>query len=140
MPAHSQKLKFITFTLNGTQFQCQVSEWQLVNNTDDGEKLYSFCGPPEDDGEFREEAEPDFALDLKFFSDWRSNGISDFLWANDQTDAAFVLDHHPTIVGEHVRWSGNVRIKAPTVGGPARTTEMTEVTLPVIGQPTYARI
>jgi hypothetical protein len=140
MTVLNRKLKFVTFTLSGTAFQCQLSDWTLENNSDDGDKRYTYCGPPESDGEFREETEPDFALTLKFFSDWRAGGISDFLWLNDDTDALFVLDHHPDIVGEHVRWSGTVRIKAPNVGGEARTTEVTECTLQIIGMPTYARI
>ena len=103
------------------RFECQVNKWNIANNTEDGEKFYVFCP----DGEFREEAEPDYALELTFFADWRSDGVSDFLTANDQQTVAFQLDHHPDIVGEHVRWAGSVKLKAPNVGGDARTTEMT---------------
>lgn len=135
----NRKLKIITFRLSGVDFQCQLQKWNLANNTEDGEKFYTFCGPGTE-GEFREDAEPDYALELTFFSDWRSAGISDYLVLNDQVTVAFYLDHHPDIIGEHVRWTGSCKIKAPNVGGEARTTEMTEVTLPVIGKPTYARI
>jgi hypothetical protein len=134
--AHNRKLKEITFTLGGTSFECQVQSWTMQNNSEDGERFYTFCP----DGEFREDAEPDYALELKFFSDWRSAGISDYLTANDQATVAFQLDHHPNVVGEHVRWTGSVKLRAPNVGGDSRTTEMTEVTLQVIGKPTYARI
>lgn len=136
MAAHNRRLKTITFTLGATAFECQVKSWQIVNNTEDGERQFTFCP----DGEFYEEADDTYALELTFFSDWRSGGISDFLVANNQTNVAFQLDHHPAIVGEHVRWTGTVKVKAPTVGGEVRTTEMTEVTLPVIGKPVYARI
>jgi hypothetical protein len=135
----SRKLKIITFTLAGTQFQCQLKSWTMNNNTEDGEKFYTYCGVGAE-GEFREEAEPDYSLDLTFFADWRLNGISDYLTANDQATVAFVLDHHPDIAGEFVRWSGNLKIKAPSVGGEARTTEMTETTLPCIGKPAYTRM
>ena len=134
--AHNRKVKIIEFDIDGTQFECQVQTWNLANNTEDGEKFYSQCP----DGEFREDAEPDYALELTFFSDWRSDGISDFLWAHDQETLDFTLDHHPDIVGEHVQWTGQVKVKAPNVGGEARTTEMTEVTIPCIGKPTYTRI
>jgi hypothetical protein len=135
----SRKLRILTLTLGGISFQCQLQKWKMNNNTEDGEKFYTYCGPgPE--GEFREDAEPDYSLDMTFFSDWRSAGISDYLWSNDQVAVAFVVDHHPDIIGEHVKWTGNLKIKAPTVGGDARTTEITEITLPVIGKPTYARI
>lgn len=136
MAAHNRRLKTITFTLDGSSFECQLSSWTLANNTEDGEKMFTFCP----DGEFREEADADYALELKFYSDWRSAGISDFLVTNDQENAAFVLDHHPDIVGEHVRWTGTVKVKAPSVGGDVRTTEVTEVTLQCIGKPAYTRI
>lgn len=137
MTIHQRRLKVIELSL-GTppiSFECQLNSWTLTNNTSDGDKIYTYCP----DGEDVEEVEPDWALDLKFYADWRSDGISDFLTAHDQEDAAFVLDHHPDIPEEHVRWTGNVKLKAPNVGGDARTTEATEVTLQCIGKPVYSR-
>lgn len=139
MTINNRKLKIITFTLGGNQFQCQLQSWTMNNGTEDGERFYTFCGGGSE-GEFREDAEPDYSLELTFFSDWKLNGVSDYLTANDQQTVAFQLDHHPDIPGEYVRWTGSVKIKAPSVGGEARTTEKTEVTLPVIGKPTYARV
>ena len=136
MTTHNRKIKLVEFTLGGNTFQCQVQNWRVANNTEDGEKFYAQCP----DGEFREDAEPDYALELTFFSDWRLNGVSDYLTANDQATVAFQLDHHPDIAGEHVRWAGDCKIKAPPVGGDVRTTEMTEVTLPIIGKPDYTRV
>lgn len=132
----SRKVKLIEFSIGLVAFECQVQTWNMANNTDDGERFYTQCP----NGEFREDAEPDYALELTFFSDWRSAGISDYLTVNDGLRVAFQLDHHPDIVGEHVRWSGFLKVKAPNVGGEARTTEMTEVTLQVEGKPTYSRI
>jgi hypothetical protein len=132
---HSRKVKLIEFDLSSTSFECQVQSWTMANNTDDGERYYTQCP----DGEFREDPEPDYALELTFFSDWQLAGISDFLTAHDGERVAFQLDHHPDITGEHVRWAGFLTVKAPSVGGEARTTEMTEVTLPVEGKPTYSR-
>ena len=37
----------------------------------------------------------------------------------------FVLDHHPDIVGEHVRWTGKVLVKPAPVGGDRGDTEET---------------
>ncbi len=135
MTTHNRKLKIIEFTLAGTSFQCQVKTWKMNNNSEDGEKMYAFC--PE--GEFYEDAEPDFALELVFYSDWQSGGVSDFLWDTDQQTVDFQLDHYPDIAGEHVRWTGRCKIKCPTVGGEARTTELTEITLPCIGKPEKTR-
>jgi hypothetical protein len=39
-----------------------------------------------------------------------------------------------------VQWSGQVKLKAPNAGGEARTTEMTEVTLQIVGKPTYVHL
>lgn len=127
MSVHNRRLKLIQFTLDGTAFECQLNSWTLDPGEDDGDRMYTFC--PE--GEFTEETDTDPTLDLKFFSDWRSNGISDYLWTHRNEVVEFVLDHHPEIPGEHVRWTGTVRIKAPAVGGDARTTEVSEVTLQV---------
>lgn len=135
MPATARKLKFIQFDLGGTQFECQLTSWQIVNNTPDGEKLFTFCP----NGEVVEETDPDWSLELTFLSDWKAGGISDFLTQNDGLDAAFQLDHHADVVGEHVRWAGSVRVKAPSVGGDVRSTENTTVTLRCIGTPAYTR-
>lgn len=135
MAAHNRKLKQITFDLGGVEYQCQISTWQMVNNSEDGEKRHTFCP----DGEFREETDPDWSLELTFYADWRSGGISEFLTLQDDQEVAFQLDHHPDIPAEHVRWNGTVKIKAPSVGGEVRTTETTEVTLACVGKPVFSR-
>jgi hypothetical protein len=135
--AHNRKLKIITLDIGGTEFQVQLKEWTLNNNTDDGETFYTFGG---DDEAFVETPDGDFTLDCTFYSDWRSGGISDYLWENDGEQVAFQLDHHPDVAAEHVRWTGDLSIKAPTVGGEARVTEETPVTFRIVGTPTYARV
>jgi hypothetical protein len=132
-----RSLKVIEFTLDSIAFDCQVQTWNVTNNTQRGEKIYSFCR--DGTGETREETVPDYVLDLVFWSDWRSEGISDWLWDNDDETVAFQLDHHPYIVGEHVRWTGECIIIAPTVGGEVKTTEKTTVALPCIGKPVKTR-
>jgi hypothetical protein len=128
-PAHNRRLKLINFTVGGTAFECQLNSWNLDPGAEDGDRQYTYCP----DGAFIEETDDEPTLELTFFSDWRSGGISDFLWSNANTEAAFVLDHHPDIVGEHVRWSGKVLVKPAPVGGDARATETTEVTLQIVG-------
>lgn len=139
MTIHKRKIKLIEFSL-GTEpsdlaFECQVNTWNLNNNTEDGDKIYTLCP----DGEDTEETDPDFTLDVTFFADWRSDGISDYLWKNDGQIVNFKLDHHPDIPTEHVSWSGQVKLKAPSVGGEARENEMTESTFVIIGTPAYVR-
>lgn len=137
---HKRKLKLVEFSLgtdpDDVAFECQLSAWTLNNNTEDGDKLYTLCP----DGEDTEETDPDYSIDLTFFADWRSEGISDYLWANDGQTVTLTLNHHPDIPAEHVRWVGQVKIKAPSVGGEARENEVTETTLQFIGKPTYTRV
>jgi hypothetical protein len=126
----------IEFSIDGERFECQVNKWKIVNQTEDGEQFFTFCP----DGAFIEDVEPKWAMELTFFADWRSDGISDFLTGLDEQTVAFQLDHHPDVIGEHVRWTGLVKIKAPDAGGDARSTEMTETTLQIIDKPAYVRI
>lgn len=134
---HYRRLKIVTFTLGGTDFSCQLTNWSILNNTVDGTKTWSYCG---NSSEFRTETDDDWALQVTFFSDWRSGGISEYLYVNTRAVAAFQLDHHPDIIGEHVRWTGSVVLKSPTVGGDLRAIESTSATLLILGFPTYARI
>lgn len=131
-----RKNKQITFAMDTTfEFACQISEWELSNDTDDPEKIYSFCP----DGEDYEEVDPAWSLNLTFYSDWTADGISDYFMLHDGETVSFQLDNHPDIPGEWVRWEGTLRIKAPNVGGEVRETETQEAELLIIGVPTYSR-
>lgn len=139
MAIHSRKIKLIEFSL-GTDptdipFECQVQSWNINNNTEEGEKIYTLCPTGEDE----EETDPDYSLSITAFADWRSDGFSDYLWTHDGETVDFTVHHHPDIPTEHVVWTGQLKVKAPTVGGEARTTEMTEVELTIIGKPEYDR-
>lgn len=140
MTIHKRKMRLVELSFgtapSDLAFECQLNTWQLNNNTEDGDRIYTLCPTGED----TEDTDPDYTLDCTFFSDWREDGISDYLWAHDGETVAFTLDHHPDIAAEHVRWSGNLKIKAPNVGGEARENEQTEVTFVIIGKPTYTRV
>jgi hypothetical protein len=136
---HQRRLKLINFTIGGESFECQIQSWTLDPGIEDGDRQYTYCSTP-GANTFVEETDPDPTLDITAFSDWRSGGFSDYLWDHNGEEAAFQLDHHPDIVGEHVRWTGTLMIKPGPVGGEARTTEITEVTLQIVGEPVYSRI
>lgn len=136
MSVHHRRIKYITFTLDGNSFECQVNTWTLNPGIEEGDRQYSQCP----DGSFVEETEPQPTLELRFFSDWRSAGISGWLWENNGQTVDFVLDHHPDIVGEHVRWTGKVLVRPGPVGGDVRATEITEVTLQCPELPVYERV
>lgn len=144
MTVNHSKIKQIGFSLDadgaagpGTamQFECQISNWTLTPPQEDGERHYTLCP----DGEFVEDVEPVWSLELTFFSDWIVDGISDFLATNAGKVADFVLDHHPDVPTAHVTWTGQVKLKCPPIGGEARSTETQTVTMTCIGEPAYAR-
>lgn len=133
---HHRKIKVVQFALNGTQFECQVQTFRIVNNTELGDKQYALCPG----GEFREEGDPDYTLELVVYADWRLDGISDFLVTHDGELADFTADWHPDIPGEHIRRTGKVYLRDPGLGGEPRQTETHELTLSIEGVPTYERV
>lgn len=139
MTVHHRKIKMIQFSINTIEFNCQVQTWNVVNNTEMGDKQYAMCGGGSE-SEFREEGEPDYTLEMTVYADWRLDGISDFLTAHDGEIAEFTADWHPDIPGEHVRRTGRLYVKDPGMGGEARATETHEITLQIIGKPTYERV
>lgn len=140
MTIHQRRLKIINFTLGGVAYDCQITSWTLSYGIKTGDRIYTYCAAGEGQNSFIEETDGEPTLNLKFLADWTAGGMSDYLVTNNMVTAAFVLDHHPDITGEHVRLSGSVQLQAPDVGGDARDTETEEVTLPIIGTPVYARI
>lgn len=135
MAAHNRKLTQLTLDIGGTEFQIQCRRAEIQNNTNDGTTFYTF----DPTGAFVEAADDSYALNLEFYADWRSGGISDYLWENDGETVTFELVHHPGVSGETVTFSGSVLIKAPQVGGEVRTTEVTTTVLQIVGKPTYTR-
>lgn len=132
MTAHHNRLKVASIKFANTDYACQVTSWVIENNTDDGDKVFTYCA----DGEFRDEADDDYSLSLKWVSDWTESGLNRYMVANDGTTVAFTIENHTDIDGETAQWAGTVKIKAPNAGGDVRTLETSEVTLPIIGKPT----
>jgi hypothetical protein len=133
--AHNRRLKFITLDLevdeDSISIECQVRRWRIANNTDDGEKMFTFCP----DGEFREEADPDYAFEMSVLADWRSTGISRWMAAHDGDTASVILRSHPHLDGETVQWEFTAKVKEPSYGDDVRVTELHEVVWPIIGRP-----
>lgn len=128
MTVYQKRLKLITLSIGGNSIECQVASWKFDPGVKDGDHKYTFCP----DGKFVEETDPEASLELKLYSDWRSAGFSTYLYNNPNTVAAFTLDHHPDDAASHVQISGTLLVQPAPVGGDARETEMTEVTLQVI--------
>lgn len=142
MPVKHAALKNITFAV-GTppvNYELQLENIQVQNNTDDGEIVYTFVS--DGDSSFVEEVDPDWSLSLSFISDWTTGGISEFLQEHDGEDVDFTYVAH-TGTGQELRsvqWTGEVRVKAPSVGGDVRATERQEVTLKINGIPAFSRV
>jgi hypothetical protein len=111
--AKARKLKTITLTIGGTSVEAQVTTWNITNNTDDPEIIYTFSP----DGAVTDTPDPSWSLDLSFLQDWSVGGISDYLTVH-----------------------GNVTLKAPGAGGDARTNEVGEVKLTIVGEPVYTHL
>jgi hypothetical protein len=140
MSINQDRLKILYLTIDGISFDCQVSSFNMNPNAKTGTQQYTYCAAGEGNNSFYEETDDQWTLEIKFFSDWTVNGISDYLMAHNKETAAFVLDHHPDLPTKHVRWSGNLVILAPAVGGDSRTTESQDVTFSIIGKPDYERV
>jgi len=139
----SRKLKVITLTVGGTAVEHQLKTWKLTNNTSQGDTTYVFGGntlDPTEPGSIVEDTDDDWTFDGTFLADWASGGISDFVFQHDGETVSCVLDHHINEVGEHVRFSFDVKIMASSVGGDANSTEETEVSWKVAGAPVMTRI
>lgn len=137
MAAHNRRLDFITLDIEGTQYECQITQWELTPPGNVvGDKVFTFCP----DGEFREETDPeDWTLALTWATDWRTGGLNRVLLANQGLPIDFTLVNHPGVTGETVTWTGQVYGQAPVAGGEARSTEMSEVELIGVGDfPTAA--
>lgn len=138
---HNRRLKIINFTLDGTEYSSQIQSWTVSPGIKDGNREYTFSSLGEGNNSFVEDTDGEPTLDIKFVSDWTAAGLSDYLWQNNAVVVDFVIDHHPDIAGEHVRVSGQVKLKAPDMGGDARATETQEVSMPIIGAiPAYERV
>lgn len=129
MTARNRKLTHIILDIGGNEFQAQLSTWQLNDNTNNPTTQFVF----EPGEEFVEQPDPDYTLDCTFFADWATTGVSKWLWQHRGEQVPFTLTHHPDIPAEATTFSGQLLVKAPSVGGDIRTTEQSTVTFPVVG-------
>ena len=137
------KLATILLDIGGTNFEHQLIDFKINPTSDDGDVTYTFGGNPDDPtkpGAIVEDVDPDESIDLTFLSDWATGGICDYLWVHNGETVSFQIDHHTNEVGQHTRFSGQLKLKAPPVGGAANDTEKTEITLKVVGSVNYVHL
>lgn len=135
MTAHNRKLKNVVFELDGVDYAGQLTSCTMSNGTDDPDITYTL----KEGEEFADDADPSWTFDLSFVADWTVNGISDYLTDHGGEQVSFRYELHTDLPTDHVAWDGQIKLKAPDVGGDARATEKTDITLAVVGEPVKSR-
>lgn len=134
-----RRYKTAIITIGGaTDYSCQVMATKPTNNTDDGDKFFTFCA--DGTGEGREETDDDWSVDMKWKSDWTPSGLNRYveLHAGETVELSINFDNDVTDWDR--TWTGDVVLKSPGDGGDARAPQESEVTWTYIGKPdlTYA--
>lgn len=114
-------------TLSGNDFHCQVVVG-LVTVDQPENRMDAMCGSVVSYGN-------ELAyLDLTYFQDWSSGGISHFLW-NQPTNATATFAFSPT--DGTPAMAGTVTLRKPaTFGGPPNAPAVDHVRLACVGLPT----
>lgn len=132
---HKRRLQAV-FTLGGNSFECQISDYTVDPGVQDGERIYTLCP----DGVSIEDTDNEPTLRVMFYEDFRSGGISDYLYLNSGARQAAELRINPDRADEYVGFSGTVIVRPYPVGGVARETQTGEVTFQVVDDDyTYTR-
>lgn len=118
---------------------CQLTTYKLNNNTPDGEVSYTYCSDPDDPdaGETREDAEPSWSLAGTLFAAWLLAGFSRWSHMHDGEWVTFRLHINQNDPLRHVWWVGQVKVKAVSVGGDARTDQKSDFEWQVKGKPRF---
>lgn len=136
MSIHAPTMKYVSLDIGGNEFRAQITDWKLTDQTDDGDSIYTYG--PDGQNEDTEEPTDQWNLELKFYADYRTpTGLNHYLWTNAGQTAAYTIHHNLGTDGSDPEFSGEVKLKRPSVGGEVRTKELTELTLPVLGVPDY---
>jgi hypothetical protein len=74
-----------------------------------------------------------YYLDIDYLQDWRTSGISFYLWNHENETVAF---HFSPDVDGTPAMAGNVRLRCPSFGGPALQPARDRVQLACTAKPT----
>jgi len=115
-----------TLSLGGTDHICQVMSAVLAGSNT-RQDITTGCGTTT---RFINER---FELQVRFVQDFRTGGISKYLWDHYNTDVAFVFspaaDNTPSV-------AGTLTCPRPKLGGDAGTPCIDDLTMPCVGTPT----
>lgn len=128
MAGKSRRIKQITLTVGGVSYECQITGYEVQNNTPESEEVRTLCP----DGIVYDDQDEQWSLNLKGLHDWAAGGISRAVLAANNTTVAFVLVHLKDVPAEDVQISGNVRIKAGNIGGDRGARDEFDWTWPIV--------
>jgi|SRR5215217_1126943 len=130
MSLNVNRNKNISFTLDGTSVDCQVQSYTFDPGIDDGDVLYSYCSS----GANRtvQEVDDNPTLDVTFYADFHTTGVSRFLWEHKGEDVDFELVHLNDKADQKFTVTGVLRARPGPLGGDVRDNDMTETTFQVI--------
>lgn len=135
---HQRRLKILTLTVDATEISGQLKSWKFDPAFSLGDPQYTFAKEGDGHNSYYEEVDPKPTLQLTFLDDWRSAGISNFLWTTAPlTVVDFQLDHHEDVPAEHITLTGSLVVLPHPIGGDVRTTEQSEQTFSVLPGYTY---
>lgn len=126
--AKNRRIKQITLVIGGVSYECQITSYEVQNNTPDGELVRTLCP----DGAFVDLQDEDWALNIKGLHDWAVAGISRAMLAANQTSVAFTLVHLKDVPAEDVQIAGNLWVKASNIGGERGARDEFDWTFPLI--------
>jgi hypothetical protein len=133
---HARRITTIVMTVDGTDFSTQLQTGVFDPGVTAGDQQFTLSSAGEGHNAFYEDTDPKATLAVKGFEDWRSGGLSDFIYSNINAVVDFVFEQNPDIPAEHILVTGSLKIIPHATGGDARTYAMVDCTWPVL--PGYA--
>lgn len=97
-----------------------VSNSTTAEVTDISGKVYKFAGPSSQ------------TLNVGVIQDWTATGLAKKMYTDEGTAAVITIE---TVQG---KWTVNVTLVAPTIGGQVNTVGVAQVSLPVTGKAVWA--
>jgi hypothetical protein len=134
---HSRRITTISLMVDSTDFSTQINDFSFDPGVKPGDLQFTLSSAGEGHNSFYEDTDPTPTLEIKAYEDWRSAGLSNFIYSNVNRVVDFVLEQNPDIAEEHTTITGSLKIIPHVTGGAARTTAALDATFPVLPGYTY---
>jgi hypothetical protein len=129
-------MKEVSLMIGADEYNCAVRAVTLTPTTNIVE-WESLC----EDGSGQEAGKTTWSLDIEYYQDWQVDSFADHLATNIGEQAVIKFNPHGDTVGPtNPTFTVNVFLVGGAVGGTVNEFATATVSLPVIGQPTYARV